>query len=175
MEYRPARVDDAGAIARLHADSWRNSYRGTYSDEYLDGPVFDDRLTIWRERMTAADPRADTIVAFDGVDIVGFVHTVLDADPAWGALVDNLHVAPTRKGGGIGTQLMARSAAAVIERAPGRGLHLWVLDSNTAAQAFYRARGGTHEGSEWSEAPDGGAVLALRFVWPDPTALFSRQ
>ena len=171
MEYRTATPADADEIARLHAESWRNSYRGTYADAYLDGPVYDDRQDVWRSRMAAPDPRADTIVAVDGETMVGFVHTILDDDPTWGALLDNLHVSPDRKGGGIGSALMARTAAAVVERAPGRGLYLWVLDTNVAAQAFYRARGGRAEDSEWAEAPGGGMVLGIRYAWRDPAVL----
>jgi GNAT superfamily N-acetyltransferase len=108
------------------------------------------------------------VVAVDG-EVVGLVHTVLWHDPAWGALLDNLHVAHGLQRGGVGTGLMARSAAAVLARRPVIGLYLWVLEANTAAQAFYAARGGTCEGSEWSEAPGGGAILGLRYVWRDPT------
>jgi len=34
-----------------------------------------------------------TIVAERDGDLIGFVHVVFDADPRWGSLVDNLHVA----------------------------------------------------------------------------------
>jgi hypothetical protein len=66
---------------------------------------------------------------------------------------------------------MARSATAVLARRPVTGLYLWVLDANTAARAFYAARSGICEGSEWSEAPGGGSILGLRYVWPHPTVL----
>ena len=46
------------------------------------------------------------------------------------------------KGEGIGTRLMAETAKLVISQRPGLGLYLWVLEQNTSAQAFYRARGG---------------------------------
>jgi ribosomal protein S18 acetylase RimI-like enzyme len=170
VEYRGATADDIGPIASLHADSWRRNYRGSFSDAFLDGDVFADRLAEWSERLTAPHPDHHTVVAVDG-EVVGLVHTVLWHDPAWGALLDNLHVAHGLQRGGVGTGLMARSAAAVLARRPVTGLYLWVLEANTAAQAFYAARGGTCEGSEWSEAPGGGAVLGLRYVWRDPTAL----
>jgi hypothetical protein len=32
-------------------------------------------------------------------------------------------------------------------------------------------RGSFSDGSEWSEAPGGGSILGLRYVWPDPTVL----
>jgi hypothetical protein len=48
-----------------------------------------------------------------------------------------------RKRTGVGARLMAESAAAVLDRRPGSGLYLWVLEMNRSAQAFYDARGGT--------------------------------
>ena len=39
IEIRPAAAGDVEAIAARHAESWRSSYRGTFSDPYLDGEV----------------------------------------------------------------------------------------------------------------------------------------
>ncbi len=81
------------------------------------------------------------MVADDHGEILGLVHTILGHDPEWGALVDNLHVTHRRKRTGIGSQLLGVAAAEVIDRTPGSGLHLWVLEQNFAGRAFYDARG----------------------------------
>jgi len=60
----------------------------------------------------------------------------LSAETSWGALLDNLHVTYGRKRLGIGTRLLAATAQGVLDRSPGSGLYLWVLEQNTAAQAF---------------------------------------
>lgn len=171
MNYRPATEHDIEAIAALHADSWRRHYRGDFSDEYLDGDVLDDRRAVWTGRLTAPDDADHTMVAEADGTIVGFAHTILDDDPMDGALVDNLHVAHDAKRGGVGSRLMAHAASAVMTRGEIKGLYLLVLESNTAAQAFYTARGGECTGREVSEAPGGGTVVGLRYVWRDPTIL----
>ncbi len=168
---RQATVDDVDAIAGVHAESWRTRYRGTYSDAFLDGPVFADRQGAWADRLGRPAEGDDTVVAVSDGVVVGFVHTILDADPDWGALLDNLHVTPDLHGSGIGTRLMARSAAAVLERAPHPRLFLWVLEANRAAQAFYEARGGVCVSREAFEEPGGGQVWSLRYAWPDPSIL----
>ena len=109
MQFRDAEPGDAERIARLHADSWRRHYRGAFPDGYLDGDVLVDRIEVWSERL--APPTANqstTVVEIDG-ELVGFVHTIFDEDPKWGALVDNLHVTYSRKRGG---SLMARGSPA---------------------------------------------------------------
>jgi GNAT superfamily N-acetyltransferase len=171
MRYRTATVGDVEAIAALHADSWRRNYRGAFSDAFLDGEVAADRLAVWTDRLAHPRPHHRTVVAEHGGRLAGFAHTVLDDDPTWGALVDNLHVTHDLKGWGIGTGLMADAAAAVIERSPGSGLYLWVLEQNESAQAFYEARGGTRAGREVSDAPGGGTVVDLRYAWPNPSTL----
>ena len=158
MDYREAAARDIEAIAGLDADSWRRNYRGAYSDRFLDGDVAADRLAAGTERLTR--PRADhhTVVAEHDGEVVGFVHSILDHDPRWAARLDNLHVTNMWKGQGVGTRLMAATAAAVVDRTPWTGLYLWVLEVNRDARAFYEARGGRCVGSEISEPPGGGAV-----------------
>jgi GNAT superfamily N-acetyltransferase len=173
---RAAGSDDAEAVAQLHADSWRRHYRGAYADSFLDGDVLADRRSVWSSRL--ADPAGTvTILAESGSRPVGFVHVVFDEDDRWGSLVDNLHVTSDRQRGGVGTALLTRAAEAVLEQATDRSMYLWVLEQNTAAQQFYRARGGICV--EKSTVPPPGGVPArlngsppcLRFAWPDASAL----
>ncbi len=111
---------------------------------------------------------------YDGEVLVGFVHTILDADPTYGALLDNLHVAHDRQRLGVGSELMARAADFVIRAAPGGALHLWVLEHNRHAQAFYERLDGVCVGREPSEAPGGGSIIGLRYLWTDPSVLLPR-
>jgi len=180
MRYREATADDVEAIAQLHADSWRRSYRGAYSDAFLDGDVLPDRLAVWTDRLTDQCAERFTIVAESAGVVVGFAHTVHDDDPTWGALVDNLHVAHAQKRRGVGGRLMAETARAVLERTASAGLYLWVLEQNKTAQAFYAALGATCVGREVALPPGGdpsrlsGAPVKLRYAWADPAELLAR-
>jgi ribosomal protein S18 acetylase RimI-like enzyme len=177
--YRLADAGDAPAIAALHADSWRRHYRGAYADSYLDGDVVADRLDVWSERLSEAGDRTFTWVAEGTGRLGGFIHTVLDAETRWGALIDNLHVTTERRGEGIGTRLLSAAAEVLLERRPSCGLFLWVLEQNRAAQAIYRARCGTCVERAPVQAPGGdptrlhGAPAKLRYVWSDPSVLLS--
>jgi len=171
MRYRDATARDIEAVATLHADSWRRHYRGAFADSFLDGDVFADRRAVWGDRLTEPGPDRSTVVAEDDGVVVGFVHTVFDEDPTWGALLDNLHVTHGLKGRGVGRRLMGRSAVAVVARTPSTGLYLWVLEQNTAAQGFYGALGGTAVERGFSQPPGGGRPARLRYAWPDPSVL----
>jgi ribosomal protein S18 acetylase RimI-like enzyme len=141
LRFRPASGDDAARIAALHADSWRRHYRGAYSDSFLDGDLLSDRRTVWEARL-AAPAGTRTVIAENDARLAGFVHIVLDEDPVWGSLVDNLHVAVDQHRSGIGRRLMGFASQAVISAARDDAMYLWVLRQNVAAQGFYRALGG---------------------------------
>lgn len=169
--FRAARPEDAHAVAALHADSWQRHYRGAYADAFLDNEVGEYLGRLWTERLAAPPSNARTILAEHDGELVGLAHTFLDHDPTWGAFVDNVHVRYTVKRQGIGRRLFALTAQEVLRSSPSSGLHLTVLDQNTAAQAFYSARGGTPVERVDVPAPGGdparlnGKPTCLRFVW----------
>ncbi len=156
LSIRLADAGDAASIAALHAESWRRHYRGAYADRYLDGDLDTERLRVWTDRCNQPDGTI-TLVAERQGQLLGFVHVRLDEDPTWGALVDNLHVTSARHRTGIGTRLLDSAARMVEEQRPGSGIYLWVLEQNTAAQAFYLARGGSPRGREPCSPPGGDA------------------
>lgn len=176
MEFRAASADDAGRVARLHADSWRRHYRGAYADAYLDGDVISDRHQVWSSRLAAPDDhdtRSATILAEEDNELVGFVHVIFDDDPRWGSLVDNLHVTSGRHRSGIGSQLMSRAAHSIIEHTTAPAMYLWVLEQNSRAQSFYRAIGGQCVETADVPPPGGdptrlnGTPKCHRYAWPN--------
>jgi ribosomal protein S18 acetylase RimI-like enzyme len=167
---------DAAAIAGLHADSWRRNYRGAYTDAFLDGDVFANRLTVWTDRLTQTEPNHSTIAAEEDGTVIGFAHTILDVDPTLGALLENLHVTHDLKRRGIGSRLTEQAAQALIDRRPSTGLYLTVLEQNKVAQAFYDARGGISIGRKLAGPfPGGGNAFVLTYVWPDPSELIHQH
>lgn len=170
--YREATERDVDAIAQLHAESWRLHYRGAYLDSYLDGDILPERRDVWSNRLTPPRINQLTVCAERSGDLVGFCHTQFDQDPKWGALIDNLHVRSDLKGYGIGTQLLSVAAEHLVQNRPSQPVHLWVLDQNTAAQAFYDARGGKRvETTLRGPFPGGGTALGHRYFWSDPRVL----
>jgi GNAT superfamily N-acetyltransferase len=175
LRFRLAGREDAAAIAALHADSWRRHYRGALSDSFLDGEVLDDRQAAWRQKLKDADAASQTVLAESRGKLVGFAHTVFDADPMWGALLDNLHVVHTSHRGGVGSKLLKLTANAVIERRS--PLFLWVLEQNVKAQAFYEAHGGVRGERVLVRAPGGtrsrlnGSPASFRYAWADPSII----
>ena len=171
LDFRLAGPSDAGAVAALHCESWRRHYRGAYADTFLDGDVLADRLAVWSGRLARGDPGSSTILAEHEGSLIGFAHVVFDQDPAWGALLDNIHVARPHQRRGVGSDLLARTAEAIARRGEPTGLYLWVLEQNVDAQAFYESRGATRVERAEVAPPGGvpgrlsGSPRKLRYAW----------
>lgn len=176
VQYSDATERDADSIAALHADSWRRHYRGAYLDAYLDGDVTTERQEVWQGRLREPRTGLVTVIAHRGDEVVGFAHTILDEDPQWGSLLENLHVTSGLKRNGIGSHLLSQTAQRLLRLRPAGSLHLWVLDQNTPAQAFYEARGGNRVETQLrGPFPGGGRAIGHCYHWSDPERLVDRS
>ena len=158
---------DAEAIARLHAQSWRNAYRGMLADEYLDRHVVADRLEFWSTRFaTVAPDRRLVLKAIGDGTLMGFVCVLLDAEPQWGARLDNLHVSPESKGTGIGYALFQAAREWLASVSPDTAMHLWCVERNHVARRFYDRQGGKIVETATRPVAQELAVPELRYWWP---------
>jgi GNAT superfamily N-acetyltransferase len=172
MTIRAAELADANAVAQLHAYSWQTAYRGILRDDFLEGPLHENRRVLWHSRLSEFN-RADQFVLVDEHEgqIRGFACAFLDADPEWGCLLDNLHVVPELKGRGLGRQLMREVAERVLHSKSTRRLHLWAYEQNLAACHFYERLGGVITTRHAEAALDGTQVNAVRYCWSDLASL----
>lgn len=135
---RPARPDDARAMAIVHTTSWRDTYRGTLvADEVLDSPDFvPARERFWTSALTDDRWAANRVaVAEHNGDIVGIAMSSPVAGERWTWHLNVLYVAKEQHGSGVATALLN----AVID--PREPAALWVGDPVPRAQAFYLKSG----------------------------------
>ena len=173
MQLRIATGVDAPAIAELHAASWRHAYRGALSDDYLAGDVFSERLAVWTQRLNVPDPNQYVVIAEMRRNVVGFACAYFREHREWGSLLDNIHVDRSLCCSGIGAQMMRNVGSCCTASAPRVPLYLWVIESNIAAQTFYKKLGADDVGSDLWTPPGGGSVARRRLSWSDPS-VFTR-
>ena len=99
---RDATVQDANAVTALHVASWRSAYRGVLPDAYLDGDVETERAAHWRKTLSALGPEDFVLLAENGPVLQGFISIYRNKEPGFDAYLDNLHVRPGLRGGGLG-------------------------------------------------------------------------
>lgn len=154
---RPARVDDAQAIARVRVDCWRTAYRGMIPDGYLDAMDIDASAALWDRVLSAGRSTTSVIVADDDGEVVAFAAGNMLEEPkhALNAELSAVYVRRDRQRMGIGTRLV--DAVARAQRAHGaNGLIVWVIAGNRSARAFYEKLGAAlliEQPFEWDGMP----------------------
>jgi ribosomal protein S18 acetylase RimI-like enzyme len=165
MILRTAISNDAQAIAQLHTDSWRITYRDILLDSFLDGDILQNRLDIWSKRFAEPTPNQLVIIAEEDGEMLGFVCLYGADDVKWGSLIDNLHVRPDIKGRGVGKFLINEAFKWSKENYPQCGVYLWVYENNTSARAFYKHLGSEEVENHLHDNPGGGVANAIRCTW----------
>ncbi|WP_396644169.1 GNAT family N-acetyltransferase [Microbacterium sp.] len=153
---RPARPDDAAAIARVHAASWRETY-GRFVDDPDTSPWFDAERRIGMWETTLRETGHATIVADGPAGIVGFASTtpITEPDAVRPEELTMIYVLQSAHGSGVGQALLD----AVLADRPAS---LWVAADNPRAHAFYRRNGFRPDGAESSFGPIPRTVRLIR-------------
>lgn len=160
---RPARPDDAPAIAAVHVASWREAYRDVVSPEYLGSLSEEDSAATWLDAIGRAGGSRRVVVAEIEGDVVGFA--------SWGPSRDEdadrttqeiyaIYLEPESWGHGVARELMRTVLGEVGDGSP---VTLWVLAENARARHFYRRHGFTTDGVERMEQRGGDAYLEVRY------------
>ena len=152
MTIRPARVEDAGAIAAMANEL--NLFEGrpgdVYSGELVEAQVF------------GAAPLFSVLVAEVDGELVGYAffhdsyNPEIAAPEVW---LHDLFVRGHARSRGVGRRLMAAVARVTVERGA-TALSWGVLSSNRRARAFYADLGAKDEGTRILEL-DGDPLRAL--------------
>lgn len=173
MRTRVAAAKDAVAIAGVHAASWRDAYSDILDPEFLAGPIEDERLAFWTDRLGRPDGRLKATVALEGKAVIGFICVLPNDDPVWGSRVDNLHVVPSLRGGGIGERLLRQAALELAAACETPALYLWVFEANTKGRRFYERLGARTVERSSSQIPSARGKPVLRLHWPDARTVAS--
>lgn len=173
---RPARADEAEAVAVADVACWREAY-----EDILPGPML-ARLSVarraaqWAHVLARSERRGadDVFVATDeggaiiGLGSCGRQRSRSLYGEGFQAEVYTLYVRGAAQRRGIGTRLMAAMGLTLAARGL-NGVSLWVLKENVGAQDFYRALGGERL-AERKELWQGLLVLPeIAFGWRDRT------
>ena len=151
VSVRPARAQDAPAVARVQAASWQPAYGDLLPADLLEALGGEPGAQRWRSSIVAApSPRHRVLVACAGPDIVGVAALGPGEDVDLDARVDGeigvLLVAPTARGLGHGSRLLMAS----VEHLRGDGFEracTWVATDEDAHRAFLAGSGWSADGA----------------------------
>jgi len=167
IKIRKATARDANAIARVHVDTWRDTYAGIIPDRILVGMSRRQNGTRWsidlgklgkgQTIMVAEDSHAG-VVGFGGCGRARYGNLPYDGE------VYTLYVLTDYRGQGTGKKLLGELFGALLERGS-RSALIWVLADNPA-RFFYQAMGGTYVAVRTERLRDT-SLPAMAYGWRD--------
>ena len=146
--------------SRVHWQTWREAY-----DEIL--PVeFQEQMTLDKCRFYSQKYPENTLIALDGMKVVGFISygNFRDETIQAGEIIA-LYVLKDYYGKGIAQKLMTE-VMTILE--PFSEIFLWVLKENKRAIAFYQKMGFTFDGQE-KILELGKPIIEIRMVFKSST------
>lgn len=160
---RPAAVEDAPQMARVHVRSWQQTYRDLVPDALLDDPgLLGARERFWT--VALSDERWSSnrtaVAELDGT-IVGIAMSGVsqDADATWAVqlhVIYVIYVDAAQHGSGAAAALLDAVLPA------DESAVWWVAERNPRAQAFMRKNGFAPDGRSRTEE----GLLAVAWVRP---------
>jgi len=168
---RMAVMQDAGAIAHVHVESWRTTYGGIMPDAYLAGLDETLRAQLWSEWLSS---EALVLVAEVKGQLVGFAHGGPNREPARArdAELYAIYLLQEAQHRGIGSALLRAMATALVER-HFKGMWVWVLEQNRS-RFFYEQQGAKLATSKVIDI-GGVKLMEVAYTWPDLKTLATPQ
>jgi ribosomal protein S18 acetylase RimI-like enzyme len=140
---RPAQPDDAAAIARVHVDSWRTTYRKLLPAEFLASLSEAGYTERW-QRVIGEGSSGVYVVEEAGV-VVGFASSGREraGETGFAGELYAIYVLDSAQRRGHGRELV-RAAVGGLREMGLTDMIIWVLRDNAPARRFYERLGGTY-------------------------------
>lgn len=143
INVRRADIKDVTVIGHIHVDTWRTTYKGIMTDEFLSSLSYEGRQRLWEDVLSDPGKRTTVFVAEDDGQPVGFAScgAARDEKEFEGELYA-IYVLRSSQGRGIGRRLV-RSVVQDLRTRGFNSMLVWVLDENPFKR-FYESLGGRH-------------------------------
>ena len=169
---RPARLEDAKAIARIEVDTWRSTYAGLLPDLVLLNMSERRQTSSWASFLRHR-PDDVWVAQQAGGGVIGFGNcgTQRDSTIRFAGEIYTLYVAPDHQGQGLGRGLLLALFQRLVDTGHASAL-LWVVRANPA-RFFYERLGGQQ--IMHRPIPVGGQPIeAIAYGWKDLAAALAR-
>jgi GNAT superfamily N-acetyltransferase len=164
---RPAVPEDAPAIARVHIESWRTTYKGIFPQDLLDGLSIEDRASSWSDALAKPPARFVTLVGCDETgQVVAFASGGAERTGRLGCdgELQAIYLLKGVQRQGLGT-LLIRHFARDLQSMGFNSMAVWVLARNPSRR-FYEALGATIITEQQIER-GGQSYTEIAYGWSD--------
>lgn len=185
MKIRPARSEDAPAIARVLVDTFLESNRGLMSEEAWQRRkqewTYEVSARNWRETVEEIEQGASTrlclfVAEDDAGEVVGLSYACPSKDENDAEDVgelDVLYVQTSHQRQGIGRALV-QATAAHLAQVGVQKLHICTPENNIPGRVFYDRLGGRIIGKR-DDYEDGELCVLVVYEWDDIHSLIGKS
>jgi GNAT superfamily N-acetyltransferase len=164
MKIRKAVLSDAQNIAIVHVDSWRTTYKGIVSDEFLTNLSYEERKRLWENVI----PNGNVFIAENEEgQIVGFSSGGKERTGKYKKYDGELYaiyILKEYQGKGLGKKLI-QPIINDLKKSNINSMLVWVIEDNSA-RYFYESLGGIRIDSEIVEIGEK-KVKEIAYGWED--------
>ncbi len=170
LSVRPAKPCDANAIATIHVDTWKKTYKGLVPQSFLDTLDVHEKSKFWAEKLGNQDKNFHCYVAQAENNVIGFScgGPNRTKGTSYKGELYAIYVSKKKQKEGVGKMLFQKTVSRLAEDGFDSML-IWVIEKNPSI-GFYQSMGGRKV--EMKEDDIGGApVTEIGFGWkPLPKA-----
>jgi len=171
IHVRRANSNDAEAIAKVHVETWRTTYKGILTADFLSNLSIDQSRITLETFLLDEKTHAMYVAVDNSKHVVGFVSCGpnRDSDPAYEGEVYAVYVLHGMQRQGTGRQLM-QSAVIDLKSRGFNSMIVWVLADNPSRQFYEQLRG---EHVQTRTITVGGNQLECGYGWKDLILILS--
>lgn len=141
MQIRLLKNEDIKDMAILYTDSWKRTYFGILSNEYLNSLSYEKNQKKWLDYIKS--DKNGIFGYFINEKLVGFCAFTPEQDIENCIYLDSLHISKEYQGQGIGTALIKNLAKNVKEKGY-KKISICILNGNKMAKKLYIKLGASH-------------------------------
>ncbi len=167
MTIRMATVADVAAIARVHVESWRTTYKGIVPADFLANLTYARREPLWQEVLSKPASTGLVYVAEDAPgNTVGFASggPERSGDPVYSGELYAIYLLESWQRQGLGRQLTVTLVRQLVQTGL-TSLLVWVLAENRSRR-FYEALGG-QQVRQQPVTIGGAELIEVAYGWLD--------
>lgn len=134
---------DIEGIAYVHRESWKTTYRGLISNDFLNLITQEHRIKQWSGIFASLTKDDRIVVGKEGEHVVGFAHggACREAELGYGGELYSIYILKEYQGMGLGRQLLG-NITNHLRTKKYNSMMAWVLEGNPSLE-FYLRMGGT--------------------------------
>jgi ribosomal protein S18 acetylase RimI-like enzyme len=171
MQIRRATKEDALGIAKVHVESWKETYEGIISRKYLDSLKIEDRKPLWEKSLAETADISPVFVAVNPAgEIAGFASFGKERTGKFNADGElyAIYILREYQRGKLGLKLMQSGIEELIKQKY-TSMLVWVLEQN-GSRMFYESLQPIKAREEIVKIA-GQEYVELAYVWNDLKSL----